>query len=68
MDLNQKPLFWAHLRSIQSAIAALALAALALPFLLEGDELGLVLGILSLVLLGYSFVTVQETKHRLRKR
>lgn len=68
MDLNQNPLFWAHLRSIRSAIAALVLAALALPFLLEGEELGLILGISSLVVLAYSFVTVQETKYRLRRR
>lgn len=46
----------AHLRAIRSAIAALALAVLSASLIIRGDEFGFWFGIITLLLVVYSFV------------
>ena len=56
MGQSDRPPYDAHLRSIRSALAALALAVLAAPLLMADEHYGFALFLIVIVLVLYSFV------------
>lgn len=56
MSSDNAAAYGPHLRAIRTTMAALALAVLAAPLLMADDHYGFALFLITIVLVGYSFV------------